>query len=97
MNALETEFHESLKRRFPGQDFHPQAKRFKLGNGIWYKPDFSASGKNFSCECVWEVKGPHAFRGGLENLKVAAHQWPETDFYLVWKDDSGWKQQLINP
>lgn len=97
MNKLETQFHNRLMYLYPGNDFHPQAKRFKLGNGIWFKPDFTASGKNFSQEVAWEVKGPHAFRGGFENLKVAAGLWPEVKWILVWKDGGEWRQQTVLP
>ena len=97
MNKLETAALAWLQHRYPGNDFHPQAKRFMLGNGIWYKPDFTASGKNFSQEHAWEVKGPHAFRGGFENLKVAAHQWPEVVWTLVWRDHGQWREQLVLP
>lgn len=98
LNKLETEFHERLQFLYPGQDFHPQAKRFRLANGIWYKPDFTADAcKNFSSEVAWEVKGPHVFRGGFENLKVAAHEWPHVQWWLVWKENGDWKQQEILP
>ena len=95
MNKLETEFFLFLQRH-PGdiKFIRPQSIRFMLGNGIWFKPDFT--GFLDGSYSAWEVKGPHAFRGGFENLKVAAHQYTEIHWYLVWKDKIGqWIQQRV--
>ena len=110
LNKLETEFYESLKHYHPGATIWKQALRWKLGNGIWYKPDFVAftafypEGYPKTMPPVkqikltaWEVKGPHAFRGGFENLKVAASLYPEVRWVLVWKEDGAWKQQEVLP
>lgn len=94
MNKLEMQFwRERLEQRYPLAK--PQAIRFKLGNGIWYKPDFV----DFSIQPVtaWEVKGPHAFRGGFENLKVAASAYPFVRWILVWKESGEWRQQEVLP
>ena len=74
-----------------------QSKRYKLGNGIWFKPDMTGNDTRDGRETAYEVKGPHAFRGGFENLKVAAHQWPEVRWLLVWKERGEWKQQEVLP
>lgn len=108
MNKLESEFYETIRAAFP--NYPPvriQAKRYRLGNGIWYKPDFTAAAwpaeepdpLGHSRETAWEVKGPKSFRGGFENLKVAASLYPEVRWLLVWKDkESGeWKEQHILP
>lgn len=95
LNKLETEFHERIKRDANLSNIRPQARRYKLGNGIWFKPDFTASCDGR--ETAWEVKGPHAFRGGLENLKVAAHQWPEVRWILAWKVNGQWMEQEVLP
>ena len=94
MNKLETECLSHLK----STDSYPdcwisQAIRFRLGNGIWYKPDLM----NHAMSVVVEVKGPHAFRGGLENLKVAAGLYPWLEFWLMWKANGEWQQQLVKP
>src|SRR6185369_15972416 len=57
MNKLETEFYERICNLFP--NVRCQAKRYRLGNGVWYKPDFTISGCGFT-ETAWEVKGPYA-------------------------------------
>ena len=73
----------------------PQGMRFRLGNGIWYCPDFVRIPlDNLPMQAI-EVKGPHAFRGGFENLKVAANLYPEITWVLVWKDNGIWQEQII--
>jgi len=91
MNKLEGEWLAFYGKWFPV--IYPQSIRFKLANGVWYKPDFIAL-KEMTC---WEIKGPHAFRGGFENLKVAAHQYTEFKWVLCWKADGGWKEQVVLP
>jgi hypothetical protein len=97
LNVLETEWLCVLVARTPdGTPIRAQAKRFRLANGIWYKPDFTATVAGR--EMAWEVKGPHAFRGGFENLKVAATAYPEVLWTLVWKDETGrWCEQTVMP
>lgn len=97
LNRLEKEFQEVLIQRYPGDMHHitAQAIRFSLGNGIAYKPDFVVFmwGRPRAYEC----KGPHAFRGGFENLKVAANRYPLVQFILVWKSDGQWQEQHVLP
>ena len=81
MNKLEESFwREYLALRY--EKARPQGVKFRLGNGIVYTPDFV----DLSVQPVkaWEVKGPKAFRGGFENLKVAAALYPEVRWVLVW-------------
>ena len=99
MNRLESEFYGYLESRLNATCFkiHAQAKRYRLGNGIWFKPDFTAI--LGGVEHAWETKGPKAFRGGFENLKVAASLYPEIVWTLAWKDKSTgqWATQKILP
>lgn len=98
MNKLETEYFRYLDDLYdtkPG-NIKVQALRFKLGNGIWYKPDFVVFYED--AVIAYEVKGPFAHRGGLENLKVAASQYPEIEWQLVWKSSDGqWDNQVVLP
>ncbi len=93
LNVLETEY----ERRF--LDHEPnlcrQAIRFKLANGLWYKVDFFCP--EFNPPLGIEVKGPHAFRGGFENLKMAAHQYHWIKWKLVWKLAGQWQEQEVLP
>lgn len=106
LNKLESEWLELLKAHDPATgwkgghsgfafNIRSQAKRYRLGNGIWYKPDFTATVD--LRETAWEVKGPHAFRGGFENLKVAAGLYPEVKWVLCWKDGGQWMTQIVLP
>ena len=94
LNKLETRWFNTLKTIYPHATIHAQSLRLRLGNGLWYKPDFFAQLDRL---CAWEVKGPHAFRGGLENLKAAASLYPEIEFSLVWEENGQWKFQRIEP
>lgn len=95
LNKLETEAQEYLQRVHPNVKFVPQGKRFRLANGVWYKPDFTAIVDGV--ERCWEIKGPHAWRGGKENLKCAASAWPQTLWTLLWKENGQWRSQTIIP
>lgn len=97
MNKLEAEWFNICVGAYPeGTKFVPQGIRFKLGNGIWYKPDLLVFGEKVY---AYEVKGPFAHRGGFENLKVAAYQYPWIRWSLVWKDKKlhQWQEQEILP
>ncbi len=99
MNKLESEFFEVLKYSF--KIIEPQSVRLMLGRGIWYKPDFIAWPCGLESQDTrmraFECKGPHSFRGGMENLKVAAHKYPQVKFTLVWKQDGKWQEQTVLP
>ncbi len=98
LNKLETEYLGVLTRN-PGiklVTIVPQGIRFELGNGIWYKPDFTCLSIEGYLR-AYEVKGPHAFRGGFENLKVAARLYHWIRWALVWKDNGTWREQHVLP
>lgn len=100
LNKLEAEWLGELRKKLlSGTTIWVQALRFRLGNGIWYKPDFAAEVRNDWHDSLfaWEVKGPHVFRGGLENLKVAASLYPEVRWVLAWKEDGLWREQEVLP
>ena len=101
LNKLEQRFYDYMvgPMKIPATCILSQAIRLELARGHWYKPDFFLPG-NLRPEpyygfVAYEVKGPKAFRGGFENLKVAAriHRWLK--FELVWLEDGKWKQQPI--
>lgn len=95
MNKLEQEYYDSLRERVCVREgLIIQGLRFRLGNGIWYKPDFIVV--NHPLE-AYEIKGPHAFRGGFENLKVAASQYKQFKWFLVWKENGQWQEQRVLP
>lgn len=100
LNKLEEEYQRILidKSPYANPKVYPQAIRFRLANGAWYKPDLvSWNYGNMRC---FEVKGPKGMKGqpkGLMTLKVAAAQYPEVDWYLVWKENGQWQEQLVLP
>jgi len=93
MNKLELAYSDQLRVLFPGVEVLAQRVRLWLGNGVWYKPDFFIPGERLFIE----VKGPHSFRGGFENLKIAAstHRWAK--FRLVWRVKGQWYKQEMLP
>lgn len=102
MNKLEQEFYDRIRDLFPNYPaVRPQAKTYKLANGVRYTPDFTASMwprcDGSSVETAWEVKGPQAWDDAIVKIKVAATSWPEVRWVLVWKEDGQWKEQLILP
>lgn len=100
LNKLETEFYDYIYAEIAKLWTNPiitiQSLRFKLGNGIWYKPDIVHIGETtWTC---YEVKGPHRFRGGIENIKVAAHKYPTLRWVLASKyPDGGWFLEVVRP
>lgn len=93
MNKLEESYLDQLRFFYPGAEILSQAIRLKIGNGCWYKPDHFVPSEKLFIEC----KGPHAFRGGFEALKIAAsaHRW--ATFKLVWRVKGEWREQIVLP
>lgn len=98
LNKLETDFQSFLATKYLEEDIFPQAVRLELARGHWFKPDFLLLDTMTGLRpTFYEVKGPHAFRGGFENLKVAARRYQFFKFILVWRDEGVWKEQHILP
>lgn len=95
MNKLEQEFFGMLKS-FDLGVVRGQAVRFRLANGVDYTPDFFCPSWMGHPRC-WEVKGKQAWDDAIVKLKVAAHEWPEIRWILVWKENGEWKEQRVEP
>lgn len=94
LNKLETRYlEEVLLHRYKADQIRSQDHRLRLANGAWYKPDFFIHHENLFIE----VKGPKAFRGGFEFLKIAKAVHPEYRFVLVWVAKRGgpWERQEV--
>lgn len=98
MNKLESDCFAMLAATGLFDRLRAQAKRFRLGNGIWFKVDITGIDTRDGRDTAWEVKGPHAWQSGIQPLKVAAGLYPEIRWLLIWKGEKGaWKQQEILP
>jgi hypothetical protein len=97
MNKLEQSFFNYLKAELCNEPtLRAQAKRYKIANGAWYKPDITANVNGF--ETAWECKGPKQMKNmarAMLVIKVAAAQWPDVRWKLVWKEGSQWKSQEV--
>lgn len=93
LNRLETMYQDVLHLRHGKENVRAQDLRLQLANGAWYKPDFFVPSELLFIE----VKGPHAFRGGFEFLKMAAAAHPWAKFRLVWKAGDQWRFQEVLP
>lgn len=99
LNKLEQEFFDTHLDKTVNTLVIKQGIRFRLANGLWYKPDFVciALGDPLVPIRGYEVKGPHAFRGGFENLKMAAALYFVIKWHLVWKENGQWHSQTVLP
>lgn len=99
MNKLEQRFFNCLKARLCDEPtLRAQAKRYKIANGAWYKPDITANVNGF--ETAWECKGPKQMKNmarAMLVIKVAAAQWPDVRWNLVWEENGQWKTQEVLP
>lgn len=88
---LEIQYEAYAAVEFKGHQVLAQAVRLQLANGLWYKADFYVP----DLQLFIETKGPWAYRGGFENLKMAAAQHTWAKFRLVWKERGQWFMQEI--
>jgi hypothetical protein len=99
---IELEWHRILMAQYPNFPRpRSQAITFVLANGVRYSPDeFAVSWPQEtgpSLPTCWEVKGKWVDGDAFVKLKMAAHEWPEVRWILVWKEDGQWKQQIVLP
>lgn len=106
MNAVETAWSQELDRR--GVKWRWEAITLRLANDCRYTPDFSAwMPLNVAYDPLvlrfWEVKRawkgkrrPHIEDDARVKLLVAAKEYPEFDFWLVWYDGQEWHEERVN-
>jgi hypothetical protein len=101
MNKLEAMWYLEIRHKFPScPPIRVQAKRYQLGNGVTFTPDFSCSSwpELNPKETAWEVKGAHSWDDSLVKIKLAAELWPEVRWFFVWRDANGiWATQEVVP
>ena len=93
LNKTELAFFDYVRVLHAGHEVQAQSMRFRLANGSWFKPDFTVP----ALRLAYEVKGPFAYRGGFEFLKMAATQHRDFTFFLVWKLNGEWVKQEVKP
>lgn len=99
MNSTETRFEmEKLKpMQFSGEivSYRYESIRLKLANGKWYKADFQAMKDGRLC--FMEVKGgrPRQREAGIGDVKVAAFQYPEFEFWIYRYKEGQWDDQRV--
>jgi hypothetical protein len=99
INKLEKELLMRLQGHggIVGSRFYPHGIRFKLANGLTYEPDIIEVHSFSNRFIAHEAKGPFAYDGALDKLKMAAHEWPSVSFWLHWKKDGQWLAQEVFP
>lgn len=93
---LEMEW-ERLLRATERRFIRAQSLTFKIANGLRYTPDFTCLIDGETRPVAYEVKGKWIDGDSVPKLKMAAHEWPDWIFILVWKEDGQWKQQVVLP
>ena len=107
LNKTEERFLEWLKAKRRYDRILSQAITLKIGNGVRYTPDFitfdqfypedDEDGRSNAYEIeAWEVKGFLRDDAAVK-IKVAAHEYPQIKFNLVWwdKETFDWKRQQV--
>lgn len=96
-NKLELEWGAHLRAVYgPGVRWRDHAKTYLLANGVRYTPDWVGTSKGQ--EIAWEVKGSRAWDDAMVKIKVAAHEWPEVQWWLCWTNQGGqWQTQRVLP
>lgn len=102
MNKLEQELYTRLWLDKTIANLRAQAKRYKLANGAWYKPDMTCNVllNGHGEETAFEVKGGRKMKGaakGTLTIKFAAAAWPEVVWYFCTKENGVWIFQRILP
>lgn len=90
LNKLEAEWLRILEQE--NLTIYSQAVKLRLGNGVWYCPDFMTLVGSVKC---WEVKGPKVFDDSIVKLKCAASLFRGIEFILVWKENGLWNKQIV--
>lgn len=97
LNKTEQRGISFLRAKFPEINFRIHAKTYQLANGVKYTPEATAIVNGV--ETAWEVKGPKIWDDATVKIKVAANQFPEIEWYMIWEEKSrgSWLTQRILP
>jgi hypothetical protein len=104
MNKLESDYFCRLKilgyDGWPVMNLRAQSVRYRLANGVWYKPDMTCNViiNGTVIPYAFECKGPRGMKSqdrGFLVLKMAASQFAEMGWVLAWCENGEWKEQRI--
>lgn len=89
MNKAERMALEWLRQRYPNATCIREGITLRLANGVRYTPDFAVC--SYRTTILYEVKAMRGNRVHIEDdaavkTKVAAHEWPDFSFVLIWYD-----------
>lgn len=92
---FETDFLKPMKWTGEIVTYRHESIRLRLANGKWYKADWQATNAADKI-CFFEVKGgrPRQREAGIGDIKVAAFQYPEFEFWIC-KWDGEWTKQRV--
>ena len=95
LNKTERRGIEFLKRRYPDAKLRIHSKTYVLANGVRYTPEATAVINGV--ERAWEVKGPKIWDDATVKIKVAANEFPEIIWNMIWEDKKTkeWRSQII--
>lgn len=95
LNKTEARGIAFLQRRYPDALLRVHAKTYVLANGVRYTPEATAILDGV--EHAWEVKGPKIWDDATVKIKVAANEFPEIVWTMIWEDSKTkeWKTQII--
>lgn len=65
-----------------------EALKFKIGDNLWYWPDFVAQSTNGTL-IAFEVKGPYSRYAGEVKFKAAVERYPKISWIWVTRDEIG--------
>jgi len=90
MNKAERMALEWLRARYPSAACIREGITLRLANGVRYTPDFAVCSHRTTT--LYEVKAMRGNRVHVEDdsavkLKVAAREWPNFAFVLIWLDE----------
>lgn len=95
LNKTELRFITMLRGSRPDLTIRVHAKTYLLANGVRYTPEATAIVEGR--EWAWEVKGKKIWDDAVVKIKVAAENFPEICWYMVWEEKGVWNSQRILP
>lgn len=101
VNKLEAAALEQVKSWMPDFKCEHHKLTLLLANGLRFTPDICC--RNMARDMFklvfYEVKGPYAREDSLIKIKVAAHEFPDFAFWLLWRDGrtGPWHTQQVLP